>query len=131
MTSSLVDGTLTVDQAAQRLGVSVQTVRRWIRLGRLPALRVGAKRVRVREVDLDRMVSALPVAGGETLPSREEVLALGRPAPEEIERRLAVLERLRIMREEMLAARGGVPFEDSTEIIREMREERGRQLGYP
>ena len=37
-------------------------------------------------------------------------------------------EELREVREEILQSRGGKPFEDSTEMIRQMREERTRQL---
>lgn len=38
------------------------------------------------------------------------------------------LEGLREVREEISRSRGGKPFEDSTEMIRQMREERTRQL---
>jgi len=38
------------------------------------------------------------------------------------------LEDLREVREEILRSRGGKPFEDSSEMIRQMREERTRQL---
>jgi len=52
-----------------------------------------------------------------------------RPMTEqERQRGLAVLEELAALREQMLARRGGQPFSSSVEIIREMREERSRQL---
>ena len=38
------------------------------------------------------------------------------------------IERLRQVREEILQDRQGKPFEDSAEMIRQMREERTRQL---
>ncbi|MSQ09652.1 MAG: DNA-binding protein [Dehalococcoidia bacterium] len=132
MASSLVEDALTVDQAARRLGVSAQTVRRWIRVGRLPAYRVGAKRVRVLEADLSQMIAILPANRLEPVgvPSREDVLALAPLTPAEIERRLHVLQRLRERGQRDLERRGGIPFDDSTDIIREMRQERDRQLGY-
>ena len=47
---------LTPAQAAQALGVTVQTVRRWIRVGALPAERVGW-RWRLKQADVDAMRS--------------------------------------------------------------------------
>jgi hypothetical protein len=38
------------------------------------------------------------------------------------------IERLRRIREKILQDRQGKPFEDSTEMIRQMREERSREL---
>ncbi len=40
-------------QVARRLGVAEPTVRRWARLGILPAFKVGPRMWRVREEDLD------------------------------------------------------------------------------
>jgi excisionase family DNA binding protein len=61
----------TVDEVADRLKVNQQTVRNWIDRGTLTAVRVGARRVRIRSVDLnaflgseafgDRAVEAEPV----------------------------------------------------------------------
>ena len=39
-----------------------------------------------------------------------------------------MLEELRQLREEIMQDRNGQPFEDSTEMIRQMREERSREL---
>lgn len=49
--------------------------------------------------------------------------------PEEVERGLAALERAVQHAGELQARRGGQPFSSSVEIIREMREERMRELG--
>lgn len=46
---------LTVPEAARRVGRNPETVRRWIRSGRLPADRVGTQHL-VREADLDAVV---------------------------------------------------------------------------
>ncbi len=48
---------------------------------------------------------------------------------EEAERTLQVLEQIDALQEKMLRRRGGQPFPSSVELIREMREERDRQLG--
>jgi excisionase family DNA binding protein len=59
---------LRLDQVAERLGVSVATVRRRIASGELVAYRDGTRIVRVREPDLDRHISercaATPVRAG-------------------------------------------------------------------
>lgn len=38
---------LTLEQAAQRLGIHVTTIRAWVRGGRIPAFRLGRRFVRV------------------------------------------------------------------------------------
>jgi excisionase family DNA binding protein len=49
---------LTVAEVAARLKLHEQTIRNWIDRGELPAVRVGARRVRVREHDLDALLAA-------------------------------------------------------------------------
>ncbi len=44
--------TLTVPEAARRIGRNPETVRRWIREGRLPATKVGTQHV-IEENDLE------------------------------------------------------------------------------
>jgi excisionase family DNA binding protein len=46
------DDKLTTEEVGQELGVSDATIRRWIRDGRLPAIRVGQRSYRVRRADL-------------------------------------------------------------------------------
>jgi excisionase family DNA binding protein len=48
---------LTVRQAADRLAVSPPTLRRHIRAGRLPAVRVGPAAVRIRADEVDRFAT--------------------------------------------------------------------------
>ena len=55
---------LTVPQAARRLAKNPETIRRWIRSGRLPARKVGTQHV-IAEEDLDRL------QGAEVLPLPE------------------------------------------------------------
>lgn len=48
-------------EAAERCGVHYRTVRRWIADGKLPAVRVGPKLLKVNASDLERVLS--PVGG--------------------------------------------------------------------
>lgn len=52
---------LTVPEAARRVGKDPETVRRWIRAGRLPARKIGTQHV-IEEADLE------PLMEGEMLP---------------------------------------------------------------
>lgn len=54
---------LSIQEAADHLGVNPRTVRRYMRLGRLEASRISNKVVRIRLADLDRfMEQNLPAA---------------------------------------------------------------------
>ncbi len=77
---------LTVPQAAKRVGKNPETVRRWIRSGRLHSERVGTQHL-VREADVDAMVDdatmGLPAAwsrtdAGESMPEWERLVRDGR-----------------------------------------------------
>jgi excisionase family DNA binding protein len=47
---------LTANEAAERLRVSGDTVRRWIRLDILPAVRLPSGQVRIRREDVERLL---------------------------------------------------------------------------
>ena len=48
------------EEVASYLGVHVQTVRSWIRSGRLPARRLAGQRaLRIREVDIEHVLEPL------------------------------------------------------------------------
>lgn len=69
---------ITVPEAAKRVGKDPETVRRWIRSGRLPASKVGTQHV-IDEADLRRILDedvlpAPPDWGWDRLPD-------GRPTP--------------------------------------------------
>ncbi|MBV9197689.1 MAG: helix-turn-helix domain-containing protein [Solirubrobacterales bacterium] len=51
------DEFLTVDDVAQLLKLNPQTVRNMIDRGELPAVRVGARRVRIQRFDLDAFLA--------------------------------------------------------------------------
>ncbi len=78
MPPSASDEFLTVFQIAELLKVNQQTVRNWIDRHQLPAVRIGARRVRVRRVDLDGFLAA-----GATLPDETRL----EPEPDVIEAR--------------------------------------------
>lgn len=46
-----------INVAAKMLTVSVRTVQRWIATGRLPAVRLSPKSVRVRRSDVENLIS--------------------------------------------------------------------------
>jgi excisionase family DNA binding protein len=51
---------LTVDEVAEMFRVNIETVRRWIRAGDLPALNLGGPRsgYRIKRADLDSFIAA-------------------------------------------------------------------------
>jgi excisionase family DNA binding protein len=122
------DQFLTASQAARLLSVHVSTVRRWIAQGKLPAYRVGDKGVRVKQADL--ALVATPMRTQDKKGGVGEAADLGiRPLTrEEQQRGLQALEELRRMRAADLERRGGKLYPDSTELIRQMRRERTREL---
>lgn len=68
---------LTVPEAARRVGRNPETIRRWIRSGRLQSQKVGTQHL-VDEQELDDLL-----AGDEQLPLPEEWRTMrdGRPQP--------------------------------------------------
>lgn len=69
---------LTVPEAARRVGKNPETVRRWIRSGRLRSQRIGTQHV-VDEADLKAMVSKAEMA---ELPAEWATLPSGGPMPD-------------------------------------------------
>jgi len=61
--STMLDERVSIQDAAKAFGVSVDTIRRRISDGSLPACRLGKRLIRVRVRDLDRMFSRIPTAG--------------------------------------------------------------------
>jgi excisionase family DNA binding protein len=120
---------LTVSRAAKLLSVHPSTVRRWIDQGRLPAYRLGPKRIALRSVDLAGLIAPRPVERERGRgPDKEEHLTF-RPLSDKEQQQLhAAVEAARQHQAELLAQRGGEPFLDSTELIRQARQERTREL---
>lgn len=127
--SALEEEYLTVAEAAALLRVAPSTIRRWIQEGDLPAYRLGRRRVALRPHDLSVLITRVRPSTEQVHDESEiERIKRRKLTPEEVERGLAALERAQQHRQELMAQRGGVPFPNSVDIIREMREERTRQL---
>lgn len=69
---------LTVPQAARRTGRNPETIRRWIRAGRLRSTKVGTQHM-VEEADLDAVASP---AGDVEVPERWRRFDSGRRVPD-------------------------------------------------
>lgn len=65
MISTMAERLLTVAEVSDRLGVSVFTVREWLKAGRLQGFRMGGSKLgwRVRESDLDRFIEHMAQGG--------------------------------------------------------------------
>jgi excisionase family DNA binding protein len=124
-----------VREAISRLKISRSTLWRWIRDGRLRAYRVGPRSIRIRQLDIERLLrpahpprkEMTPMDVGER-PIYNSLADIPPLTDEEVRRGLEALERSGRLIEKMRQGRGGRPFSSSVEIIREMREERSRQL---
>lgn len=71
--------TLTVPEAARRTGRNPETIRRWIRAGKLPARKVGTQHV-IEERDLDAVVA--PETDSVPLPDAWKWTFTGEPMPD-------------------------------------------------
>jgi excisionase family DNA binding protein len=74
---AMADEFLTVAEIAELLKVNPQTVRNWIDRGELPAVRVGARRVRVRRSDLGQRRTNSELEGGRCPLRVRDMLAAG------------------------------------------------------
>lgn len=52
------DRLLSLNEAAERLGLCHWTVRKWLARGRLPFHRVGSRAIRIAESDLEKLIAA-------------------------------------------------------------------------
>ena len=68
---------LTVEEAAQRLKMNPQTVRRWIRNGLLSAHKIGGKEYRINAADLeDRVTQPTPAQAAQRTATVARLLSL-------------------------------------------------------
>lgn len=120
---------LTVSQAATRLAVHPSTIRRWIDRGRLPAYRIGERRIGVKPSDLARLVSRrTPRTRKEGLMIRLEPIAVPSLTSGERERGLRALVVLDQLDQDLLRRRNGEPLSPSWKLLDQSREERTGEL---
>jgi excisionase family DNA binding protein len=67
---------ITVPEAAKRAGKDPETIRRWIRTGRLRARKIGTQHV-IEESDLEPLLEDQELA----MPTAWQTMSDGRPAP--------------------------------------------------
>jgi hypothetical protein len=91
---------------------------------------LGQRRVLIRQEDLKKLITpARGEKGGGMTEIETERERLSRPmTKQEQQKALAALEAARQLKAQMLKRYGGQFFSDSAEIVREMREERTREL---
>jgi len=107
----------TVVEAAKALDVSPSTIWRWIEARRLPAYRVGARKIRIKKDDLAKVISPLEDDAGRFDALSRELLA--RPSEEELARRREVVGRILAKQE----GRSIAPL-STGDLIRQVRDER-------
>ncbi len=107
---------LSVDGVAERLKVNQQTVRNWIARGELAETRLGARRVRVADSDLNRFLK---------LKEQAKTEATARPAPSRRRRASASdMQAVETLIESMLTTAADLPL--GSPIARELAESAGR-----
>ena len=122
---------VTIAEATRLLKVGRTTLHRWLKSGRLRAYQVGPKAVRIRRGDLHAVMT--PAYGGEVTPVTETqpipLPSAIRPlTDDEVRRGLATLQRSRNRTAQMVAERGGQPFDASWPLIRAARDERSERV---
>ena len=120
---------VTVAEAATLLRVAPSTVRRWIREGDVSAYRLGQRRIGLRRGDLVSLITPVHAERERASGESEQDAKPRRLTPEERERGLEAMKRMKALSDEILAERGGKPFSNSWELLNEARDERSRQLG--
>ncbi len=116
-------------EAARLLGVHIATIRRWIDAGKLPAQRIGERRIVIKQSDLTRLITPArePQEKGEAV-SRSERLEIPKLTAQEKRRALVALERAQRDAAMLLEPQGQYQGPESWELLDEAREERARQL---
>lgn len=130
VTTVLSDDYVSVPEAAKTLHVSPSTIWRWIDRGRLPAYRVGQRRIRLKKSDVEGCIMPVTPTRPPRFMERLHVLRRGELPPpttvEEVERGLAALEEPARLGREIFGDQR--EQRESYEYINELRDERTRQL---
>jgi excisionase family DNA binding protein len=56
---------LTPEEVATKLQVHIDTIRRWLRTGELPGMKIGKRQWRIRKTDIERYLSDQRVQSGD------------------------------------------------------------------
>lgn len=96
MTTTDDSALLSVAQAAHQLGVSPSTIWRWVDAGKLPAYRIGRKKIRVTREDLEQMVKP----AGDRQAVSDALERIKSPSKGELERRQAIVQKILKNREQ-------------------------------
>jgi excisionase family DNA binding protein len=116
---------LTLTEAATLLKVSVVTLRRWIKQGRLPAYHVGPRKVRINRSDLSKTFTPTNQEEVSAMPERSTI----RPLTDvEVRAGLEALQESRAFIERLQERRKGQPLAPSWPLIRQDREARSKRL---
>jgi excisionase family DNA binding protein len=119
------DELLTVKEVAARLKLNPQTVRRWIRSGRLRAIQIAPRRYRIREDDLAAVPEVSPERIARHARTLERLLARRAEfSPEQFEQDWRAIEGALAFRREL--EQEGVKV-SVAELIREARDEETRR----
>ncbi|MHB2023680.1 MAG: helix-turn-helix domain-containing protein [Mycobacteriales bacterium] len=72
---------LTIDEAADRMGVGVRFMRRLIEEGRIPVLKLGERKTRLDEADIDAYIERARIEPDGWGPHRQPRRQLPHPGP--------------------------------------------------
>jgi excisionase family DNA binding protein len=116
---------LTLNEAATLLKVSVVTLRRWIKQGRLPAYHVGPRKVRIKRSDLSKAFTPTYQEEVSVVPERIPIRPL---TDQEVREGLEALKESEAFIERLRERRRGQPLAPSWPVIRKEREARSKRL---
>jgi excisionase family DNA binding protein len=116
---------LTLTEAAKLLKVSVVTLRRWIKQGRLPAYHVGPRKLRIKRRDLTKAFTPTYQEEVSAVPERITVRPL---TDAEVSQGLEALKESAVFIEQLRERRKEQPLAPSWPLIRQEREARSKRL---
>ena len=113
---------LTIREVAGELHVAESTVWRWVDRGLIPAYRLPARRIRIKKSDVEKAMKPAKES-----PATDWEKWIVDESGVGIDPEVAIRESNELIRR-IRQRRGGVPMPDSVEDIRQMREERSREM---
>jgi excisionase family DNA binding protein len=116
---------LTLGEAAKLLKVSIVTLRRWIKQGRLPAYHVGPRKLRIKRSDLTKAFTPTYQEEVSAVPERITIRPL---TDQEVSQGLEALKESEALIEQLRERRKGQPLAPSWPLIRQEREARSQRL---